>query len=386
MIAIGCVDPPGARLAPDIVVIEFARLVAPGASTILLLLRRKIVKWWSRAPWLTLCLLIGILYIFGFVMMRVAEPEGNSIRSLPTYTYFFLITVATVGYGDVVPVSTAGRLAAGLISVGGIGAAAVALGQLFNAIGNAMRRREKGFLGFDMKGHIVIFGNRGAETAALIQQLISDQQSSGKAIVLCSQSTERNPHPEFIDFVRGETTSADVMARACVAQAAKIIIHASTDYESISIALAVKEINSTAAIVVKANDPGKEVDIERVDRNRVVCIKAVDVPMIVREIHNPGITQVFENLLSPDGQDLRSLQVPAGTSLQFGPLAHIFRERHSAILIGMRPAGNQLNSGAMLNPAFHAVVEGGMFLDYISRHPVSVDWAEAGDRAEKKEA
>jgi voltage-gated potassium channel len=236
-----------------------------------------------------------------------------------------------------------------------------------------------------MKGHIVIFGNRGAETSALIQHLIADDQSSGTPIVLCSLTTERNPFPDFIDFVRGEMTSQDVMTRASVKDAGKIVIHAGTDYESISIALAVKEINQTAAIVVRANDPGKEIDIERVDRNRVVCIKAVDVPMIVREIHNPGITQVLENLLAPAGQDLRSLQVPVGDhTFRFGLLAHNFREQHGAILIGMRPAGNALNSGSILNPSFHAVVEGGMFLDYISRAPVRIDWVEMRGLADTK--
>jgi voltage-gated potassium channel len=295
------------------------------------------------------------------------------------------VTVTTVGYGDVVPVTTAGRLIASAIALGGVGTAAVALGTIFSSIGNFVRRREKGFVDFDMKGHIVIFGNRGAETAALIQQLIADEQSSGTAIVLCSFATERNPFPDFIEFVRGEMTSHDVMTRASVKDAAKIVIHASTDYESISIALAVKEMNHTAPIVVRANDPGKEVDIERVDRNRVVCIKAVDVPMIVREIHNPGVTQVLESLLSPAGQDLRSIQVPPGDhTFRFGLLAHSFREQHGAILIGMRPAGNALNSGSILNPSFQAVVEGGMFLDYISRSPVKIDWVEMRGLAEAK--
>jgi voltage-gated potassium channel len=342
----------------------------------LLLLKRRIQKWWSRAPWATLGGLIALLYVTGYFLMSLAEPPGNPIRSLPTYTYFFLVTVTTVGYGDVVPLSTVGRLAAATIAIGGIGAAAVALGNIFSTIGNFIKRREKGFAGFDMKDHIVIFGNRGAETAALIRHLMADQQSSGAEIVLCSQSTERNPFPDFIEFVRGEPTSADVMTRACVKDAAKVIIHAGTDYESISIALAVKEINHKAPIVVRANDPGKEVDIERVDRSRVVCVKSVDVPMMVREIHNPGITQVLENLLSPEGQDLRSLQVPPGNhTFSFGLLAHSFRERHGAILIGMRPP-KALNSGAILNPAFHAVVEGGMYLDYISRKPVKIDWSE----------
>jgi len=340
-------------------------------------LRRRIQKWWSRAPWLTLGVLILALYVAGFIAMHWAEPAGAPIRSLPTYTYFFLVTITTVGYGDVVPVSSFGRLMAGTIAVGGIGAAAVTLGNVFTATVNFVKRREKGFAGFDMKEHIVIFGNRGAETAVLIRRLIADRQSSGTEIVLCSESTERNPFPDFIDFVRGEPTSADVLARACVKDAAKIIIHAGTDYESICIALAVKEINAKALIVVRANDAGKEVDIERVDRNRVVCIKAFDVPMIVREIHNPGITQVLENLLAPEGQDLRSIQVPQSAQpLTFGLLAHSFRERHGAILIGMRRAGNPLTSESILNPPFHAAVEGGMFLDYISKSPLKIDWGE----------
>jgi voltage-gated potassium channel len=324
---------------------------------------------------MTLAGLIAVLYFCGYAVMRWIEPATNPIRSLPTYTYFFLVTVTTVGYGDVVPVTAAGRLAAGAIAIGGIGAAAAAVGNLFTSIGSFVKRREKGFAEFDMKEHIVIFGNRGAETSALIRQLIADQQSSGTEIVLCSESTERNPFPDFISFVRGELTSHDVLTRACVKDAAKIIIHAATDYESICIALAVKEINHKAAIVVRANDPGKEVDIERVDRNRVVCIKAVDVPMMVREIHNPGITQVLEKLLSSEGQDLRCIQVPQGVpAFSFGLLAHNFREQHGAILIGMRSSGSGLNSHAILNPAFHATVEAGMFLDYISGSSIKIDW------------
>jgi voltage-gated potassium channel len=341
---------------------------------LLLLFKRRIQKWWSKAPWLTLLTLLAALYVMGYLMMRWLEPASSPIHSLSTYTYFFVITVTTVGFGDVVPVTTAGRLTASLIAIGGIGAAAVALSSVFASIGNYIKRREKGFLEFAMKGHIVIFGNRGGETTSLIQRLLADQQSRGTEIVLCSQATERNPFPDLIEFVRGEPTSSDVMARACVKDAGKVIIHASTDYESISIALAVKEINSSAPIVVKANDPAKEVDIERVDRKRVVCVRSIDVPMIVREIHNPGITRVFENLLSPEGQDLRSIQVPDGKAFSFGPLAHHFREEHGAILIGMRPDGVIVTSQGILNPLFDASVEGGMFLDYISRNPVTIEW------------
>jgi len=126
------------------------------------------------------------------------------------------------------------------------------------------------------------------------------------------------------------------------------------------------------------------VDIERVDRHRVICIKSMSVPLIVREIHNPGITQVFENLMSPDGQDLRSLQIPPGNHrFTFGLLAHRFREEHGAILIGMRSLET---GGAVVNPEFHATVSGGMFLDYISRNPVKIDWKKMEETAQDRKA
>src|SRR5579863_6551779 len=107
------------------------------------LLRRRLHKLWRSASWVTLSAVIGALYLFGFVVIEWAEPAGNPIRSLGTYTYFFIVTVSTVGYGDVVPVTTAGRLTAGVIAIGGIGAAAVALGKIFTSLGEYVRRREK---------------------------------------------------------------------------------------------------------------------------------------------------------------------------------------------------------------------------------------------------
>ena len=42
--------------------------------------------------------------------MALVEPAGSEIVHPDTYWWYFVITSATVGYGDVFPVSTGGRV------------------------------------------------------------------------------------------------------------------------------------------------------------------------------------------------------------------------------------------------------------------------------------
>ena len=93
-----------------------------------------------KLPGLPFLTLLFALYVLGYSMMLWQEPAGSPIRFLPTYTYFFVITVTTVGFGDVVPASMIGRFTAELIAIGGIGAAALALSSVFASIGNYIKR------------------------------------------------------------------------------------------------------------------------------------------------------------------------------------------------------------------------------------------------------
>ena len=70
--------------------------------------RRRLQRWWSKAPWLTLLALLALLHVLGYAMMLWQEPHGSQLRSLLTYTYFFVVTV-----------TTAGRLTAAVIGGGG---------------------------------------------------------------------------------------------------------------------------------------------------------------------------------------------------------------------------------------------------------------------------
>ncbi len=338
------------------------------------LIRKKVLQLWSYAPWWTLSVVFLATFFVGYLVMVTSEPRESSMRHLGQYAWWFMVTITTTGYGDITPVSGSGRFVTAVILVVGFGIFGFAIAKMTEISIQWSRKIMKGLGSFDYQGHIVIFGNRGDETYNLIRALTSDPLTQGKQLILVSFQTEENPFPGKIEFVRAELSSEDAMKRASVGKAAKAIIHAKEDAETLVVALAVKHHNPQAHIVVNLNHISQEVNIHRIDSS-IVCIKPVDVAMMVREIHNPGISQVLENLLSAQGQDLRSVVVPEGDfSVTFGPLAHSFREKFKAILIGLRYPGESLETGSVVNPSFDARIVAGTFLFYISSQSLDISW------------
>lgn len=70
-----------------------------------------------------------------------AQPE--KFGSIPRAFWWGVVTLTTVGYGDVYPVTTLGKFFSGLVSVAAIGAIALPTGILAAAMSDVVQRRRK---------------------------------------------------------------------------------------------------------------------------------------------------------------------------------------------------------------------------------------------------
>ncbi|MEX2182512.1 MAG: ion transporter [Gemmatimonadaceae bacterium] len=71
--------------------------------------------------------MITLVAVVGSLIFLVEGPE-NGFTSIPTSMYWAIVTVTTVGYGDIAPATTLGKMMASLLMVVGYGIIAVPTG------------------------------------------------------------------------------------------------------------------------------------------------------------------------------------------------------------------------------------------------------------------
>lgn len=82
---------------------------------------------------------LNLVVIMGS-MMYVVEGGGHGFNSIPQSIYWAIITLTTVGYGDIVPTTGIGRAVASMIMITGYGIIAVPTGIVTVEISKAERR------------------------------------------------------------------------------------------------------------------------------------------------------------------------------------------------------------------------------------------------------
>jgi voltage-gated potassium channel len=74
-----------------------------------------------------------------YQLEHAAQPEA--FASIPAALWWGVITLATVGYGDVYPITPAGRLLGGIFAVIGVGLFALPAGILASGFAEELRSR-----------------------------------------------------------------------------------------------------------------------------------------------------------------------------------------------------------------------------------------------------
>ena len=135
--------------------------------------------------------LLSVLLGFGIVLLTAAsiahllEREANPVvfGSIPAALWWAIVTLTTTGYGDVVPITVAGRALGGIVMIGGILVFALWSGILANGYARELRRREF-LLTWELVAKVPFFHNIGASLIAEVARLLRPRDYPEGAVVM----------------------------------------------------------------------------------------------------------------------------------------------------------------------------------------------------------
>ena len=302
------------------------------------------------------------VFLTSWLAMALVESVGNDITAPGTYWWYFLVTAATVGYGDVFPSSTGGRIVGAYVIVGGIVTLTLLFTRLSEALQSVRSRRLRGVVPLELSDHLVLLGYSPGRTERIIAELTAEGRTE---VVLCAwDDVPENPVSDrsAVHFVRGDLTREDVMSRACVAAARTVVIDGRDDNETLAIAVAVDHANPRVHLVAAVRDLDRAENLRYV--NDAIRVVQWHMPfLLTEEATDPGIAQVYSDLMRTGGSgNTYSLAVPPGFPYAtFGDCqTHFGRDFRATVLALGGP------DGLVLNPPWDTPVPLGATLYYVA--------------------
>ena len=128
-----------------------------------------------RALAATLFILSGLVLVVA-TLMHLAERtvQPDKLGTIPDAMWWAVITLMTVGYGDVVPLTPLGKIIAGLTAILGFALLALPVGIIATAFSEVIHRREF-VVTWSMVARVPIFANLDAGTIAEIMELLNSE-------------------------------------------------------------------------------------------------------------------------------------------------------------------------------------------------------------------
>lgn len=209
-------------------------------------------------------ILISVLILGTVGFYHFEENVGSILDAF----YFTIVTVSTVGYGDIVPLTAQGKILAIILIVLGVGSVFVVVPTFFELI---VKKEIEEVLKLPtekskMTGHIIVCG-----WGKVGKTLIDELEKRGEKFVVIENNPQRIKHLVERDFlvIEGDACSETILDKANIDQA-KILYATLDDASNVFIVLTAKILNPAIKIISKVDYINNEAKLIKAGADQII--------------------------------------------------------------------------------------------------------------------
>ena len=324
---------------------------------------------------------VGIGGLSLFLAERGVNPAVDTVAD---GLWWSLVTLTTVGYGDVTPVTTVGRLIGGVLMVAGMFTLALFAGTVGSTLlRSLMSLREDTFRMSSYTDHFVVCGYDPSATL-LLQSLVSELHQSETPILVFAPGERPTELPAQFVWISGDPTRESELEKARLPFARVAIIIGARDQliqnADAKTLLTLFTLRSFLAkqpetkqrkrplhVIAEILDPENRDHASAAGADEVVETTQLGFDLIAHAALVPGSGNIMSSVAASEQDSLYIEENPHDAASSFGELAQRVREEHHVVVIGVR---NHASQRVELNPDDSLVVQPTDELIYLGSRPV----------------
>lgn len=272
--------------------------------------------------YLVLIVFIATIFIYAI------EEQNKSFSSFFDAFWYIIVTLTTVGYGDIVPKTIGGRWIGIFTIISGVALVALATGQLASILIEVQLKKGRGLMKLKkIQNHLIICGWKSDFISFLHDLLKNNPDIEPDDIVLVNNESQElmqtvlaDPELSKINYIHGEYFDDNILRRAKINSAKKIIVLADDtgryspseiDSKTVMTVLTVEAINKSIYISAELFDPKFQKYLERSHCDEIILSKEFSKKLIINSARGSGFSHIIEELLSPKkGTQLLTINFP----------------------------------------------------------------------------
>ena len=277
--------------------------------------------------------------------------------------YMTLMTLTTVGYGEVHPLSAAGRVVASALMMGGVATVFVSIGVLVDIIiklelADAFGRKRRLRMIDKLTDHYIVCG-----AGRVGRSVIRELQRSGAPVLLVDSDVERAQWSiqEGIPTLVGDATKDETLERARIKFAKGLVAAISSDAENVYVALSARVLNPNLIISARASDEQAEEKLKKAGATTVLTPYTFIGHRLAQSMLRPHVLSFLDVASAFSGGEGLEIETEQLHISEKSPLCNRtleearVRQTYGLIVLALKKA----SGGMLFNPDGNTRVENG---------------------------
>ena len=268
---------------------------------------------------LVIASLITILVFTGLMLIIfLSEQKTNSaINTLFDAIWYTLVTITTVGYGDITPRSILGRTSAMILLLAGVALFGALSGKFASFLFDRQQKKDRGLLKMNkMKNHFLICGWKPNFERILEGILLANPEIPPEKIILLNNSSQNEmekikAHSRFknINYIHGDFTDEDTLLKSQIKTAERALVLADnsenfsnleTDSRTVLAVLTIKNPNPKIYCVAEIIDSKFEKHLSLAHCDEIILSADYGQNLLIQASSGKGMSHILRELISEE--------------------------------------------------------------------------------------